>query len=236
VSLVVLGDSHVIAMTAAARDQDFWREVPFAMMFRFPETLTPFFTTGRDGSRIDFVGERAPAALKAATGDASLSRRWDNIVVSMPFTTTIFLRSRTWRRATPWRYREGQLSSLSDGVVRALALAHLSNSLDFVRALGAFASTVIVVESPPPRRDDDRIRATFRQEAAAIEVDRLARDAVADTLRAMLFVRTVRLPRTVYDEQGYLAANYCSLRPRDYNHGNVEFGAVMLGEIRAVLA
>ena len=232
----IIGDSHVSGIRKALAYDDIFGDDVKAhsiiadRMFSFPRTLKPFF--GVDGATIRFSEPAATIRCAKLFGRDHLSAATAPLlVVSMAYTTTVFVRSGQWRRFRPWSVCGARHRPLSDAVVEAMALGHFEHILGFFAALKAIGVDCLALEAPPPRPDDPYIGRTISAEAVIV-VDRIARRAVAKALGG-LGVETVPNPVHRYglDRKGFLQERFWQKSDRDYHHANADFGCFQLAAV-----
>lgn len=232
-TLFITGDSHVGALRKGhdllagtgrlpARPAIAFRPMGTSTLMR-----TPFFLDRSDHLEITVprFRQQVPAlpAPGFATGDtiycvagplnfhSFLSRKWwvHNWVVGMPP-----------RRGAP----------VSRGLLRHALLDMEFHELTLLRRLRELGERVCVIEPPALFRHHPALAHTPAQSLLALS--RLCRDLVAEALGRM-GIDIVAVPTECLDEEGFMLPAFRHERPTDGNHGNAEFGAIMLGRLLA---
>lgn len=236
--LVILGDSHVVALgrAYAAKPADFVSPLPGGLaigkLFSFPIALDTFFDNAHS-ERVAFCNQQINRKLEQLTGRPYFAVGDENVYVfSMAFTTTLFVRMSVWQKYRPWHVRRGKHRLLSDAVIQELALGHFSNILAFFRALTSLGLRLAALEAPPPRRDDPVISRHLAADAL-LEIDRLGRAAVRSSLNAMN-IPIVNAPSAAYDDSpvhhGFMRSEF-QLAGNDFHHANTTYGSLVVPSI-----
>lgn len=138
-----------------------------------------------------------------------LSRKWwvHNWVVGMPP-----------RRGAP----------VSRELLRHALLDMEFHELTLLRRLCELGQRVLVIEPPALFRHHPALAHTPAQSLLALS--RLCRELVAEELGRM-GIDIVAVPAECLDEEGFMLPAFRHERLADGNHGNAEFGAIMLGRL-----
>lgn len=138
-----------------------------------------------------------------------LSRKWwvHNWVVGMPP-----------RRGAP----------VSRELLRHALLDMEFHELTLLRRLCELGQRVLVIEPPAPFRHHPALAHTPAQSLLALF--RLCRELVAEELGRM-GIDIVAVPAECLDQEGFMLPAFRHERLADGNHGNAEFGAIMLGRL-----
>ncbi len=156
--LVITGDSHVIALSEAYRQNP--AAYPSAApgrtavgrMFPFPTVLEPFFE--RQGDRIILSDPDRRARLKNLIGREEFVAGDPNIYLfSMALTTTVLVRLSVWHKFRPWRAAQKKTQSLSDTMMAKVSWSHSRHVIGFFTALQELGIRFAAVAPPPPRSD-----------------------------------------------------------------------------------
>jgi len=237
VDLVLAGDSHTLAfqgaldrMTAAERE-GLGRRIRVGHLFLGHENAVPFCALSDD--RITFDREDVRQVLETFTGRPYLGRE-DRVAVwgfSVGLMTTVLVRSETWHRFVPWAIEPGDARRpLSEGVVETVARAANSHVREFFSHLAALEIRCFCIAAPPISASEPALE---RGIAAVLEVDRIARNAMAVELE-QLGVRVVWPPDQVYSgapRRSLLRPDLAA--PGDSHHANATYGRIMLEHIVA---
>ncbi len=237
--LIVLGDSHAVALGAGlaaikgrGEDTGFPGEVRILKIFSSPTVLKPFFDV-KDGA-IRIMGRENRERVAVLLDEEPIRPRADRIFAfSMGFTNTRLLRSDMWRSHRVWiaSSRAGA-HLLSMGMVRAIAAHHHRHVLNFAAATRAVGLNACFVSAPPPRSDDKEILQVMSPQEAGL-IDHLAREAVEKRLDA-LCIPWVTPPAEAFDPAGggrFLDKAFFSERASDRHHANAAYGEHMLRDI-----
>ena len=136
------------------------------------------------------------------------------------------LLSRKWwvhNWATGMPPRRG--APVTRGLLRHSLLAMEFHELAMVRRLRELGQRVRVIEAPAPFRHHPALAHT--PAASLMALLRACREILAEELERM-GIEIVAVPAECLDEEGFMRSGLRHARPDDGNHGNEEFGAIML--------
>jgi hypothetical protein len=240
-SLLVIGQSHIAAIRAAARVR---REAdPCAPQTRVIHTLEPRYAPELVADESAFA-----APLMAAIRDQT-ERHRPHIVSciggNVHNVMGLIRHPRPFDvRLTPHDVLGQGIEPLTQGLLRATLTHAMSRDLVRLRLLAALSGSLIHLESPPPLQDDalilDRADAFFRDhDLIALGVapaglrhrlwklhGMIMRDACAEA-----GIRFVPIPEIAQDEDGYLHPTFAA----DATHGNALYGEAVIQQIEAYL-
>lgn len=136
------------------------------------------------------------------------------------------LLSRKWwvhNWATGMPPRRG--APVTRGLLRHSLLAREFHELTMVRRLRELGQRVCVIEAPALFRHHPALAHT--PAASLMALLRACREILAEELERM-GIEIVAVPAECLDEEGFMRSGLRHARPDDGNHGNEEFGAIML--------
>lgn len=122
---------------------------------------------------------------------------------------------------------------VSRSLLRRALLDMEFHELTLLRRLRELGQRVCVVEPPPLFRHHPALAHTPARSLLALS--RLCRELVAEELERM-GIDIIAVPAECLDEEGFMLPAFRHERPTDGNHGNAEFGAIMLGRLLAAAA
>ncbi len=224
--LIVLGDSHVVALAEG------FDEVIFLKLFDGPDNLVPFFRAQED--RIEFLDERVTAQVMAALGRPGVFGGEADTVhaFSMGVMTSLLVRLPDWKLAIPasavdlFETKAMKRQLVSEQVIKAIALDQQQQVIAFAAAARAIGLRSLIVAAPPVR-DDERAIGRGRHPGVVLELDRISRKGLVETFEQQ-GTPVVLPPETCQDGTGFLRRDLCRIAPRDTHHGNAAYGAIMI--------
>lgn len=238
--MLILGDSHVVALGLAlernpgSQDLPTLGRVSVRKLFSFPTTLQAFHR--RCDNDVVLTDTDAALELAAVIGAQSISGDDRRIFVfSIPYTTTILLRSPVWRRFSPWAVCERPRQPLSMAVVEQIVLHHFRYSMQFLIDLSEAGVRCFALHAPPPRRDDPKFGRSIEARVGAIlhatavqVVQRALQARGVESIGAM-----AGLAASIRSNDGFLPPEFHAADANDFHHANARFGQEMLSAIDA---
>lgn len=233
--IFLVGDSHVNALRLGAQSLAERGELPqtdlrIGMLGNGKHALNEFSEV-RDG-RVVLTQADYAASLKRLTGDSHfLPADEASYAICLGFHSAPIFRHPLWRR-----YRPADLVT-SPRTQRPVSSAALTAMVDhynryiyrlFERLVDASVD-FFVVAAPPPRRDHRCLEESPAE--VVLAVDAFFRKRVCQRLDAW-GIRYILPPAEVFDDSGFLRQELANVAPRDFHHGNGQYGEMM---IRAVL-
>jgi len=237
---MILGDSHVVALSSALTRNAALQSLPalrgasVRKLFSFPATLQPFHRRCDDEVVLTDVDmSRELAALTGVPFISSNDRRV--FVFSIPYTTTILLRSPVWRRFSPWAVCERPRQPLSSTVIEKIVLHHFRHSMQFLADIAELGVCCFALHAPPPRREDPRFGKSIEARVGAV-----LHDAAVQVVQRALQARGVEsigpmegLAAKIRSNDGFLPPEFHAADGQDFHHANALFGQEMLEAIDA---
>ena len=220
---LVVGNSHTGCIW---RTIDTLKVKPFRSTTMFSGLLEeqPFSAVeeGRVAPTVDLTRERLEGLIDEAHFSADY--HWA-FVLGTHFIP--FLRHDFWSGCSIEGVGEGR--PVSRAAVGAAAVGYTAPVLRFFRQLKACDVSFSVVSAPPPRRD--------RWEKSPLGVERALTIFTAAKTAFMADVAEmgapiVEPPPEAVNEQGLLKEEYWSRAPKDFPHGNMKYGALMVARLR----
>jgi len=245
INLLIVGQSHVAALRAAAKihREAFPDEPRTRVIHTLEQVHAPEWDGAVDG---DYSAARFGPKLRLAV-EEQIARHAPRVASAIGGNVHNMLA--LMRHPRPFDFllsgeegppRDAEAELIPEALVRAALLQRLQPDFARLRALHAVAGPFVHIESPPPVRDQayiaERAEAWFRERAPdGIAVadpglrwrmwrlsSRLMRDAVE-----ALGGRFMPVPEEVQDEDGFLLADYAA----DPTHGNAAYGTALVRKL-----
>lgn len=232
--LRIAGNSHVGALKrgldqALAQQPTGFEEVQVFPIVRAKLELEPF--SRRTGDAVQLIDPQSRTHLRERAGvDQIDDGVWG---ICMGLHNVVLMRDPFWDQHAPSWIATGEEIPVSPSLCAAIVLAGQEHVHAFVLQLKQAGIPVFLVSSPPLRRDHPSVAS--RRAEVPLEIDRLAREALAD-FAAQHEIPFVNYPDEALAEDGFLREKFESTivrakGSRDRAHANEEYGTLMMRRV-----
>lgn len=229
IDITILGNSQCVAMKNAIDDMNRRGEQqdPFSIKVRpigsGAELLEDFFE--QDSDRVITKSKYYHSVEFSASDNGAY------IGVCAPLYSLSISTNRGWREFS----YSGDLRKkrpVSNALLRVSVLESQRYMLNYIEALRNIDLNVFVIEGPRPFRHHKATE--YLSPEIVIELDRRYREIICDHLREIK-IPIVEVPGHCIDDIGFTKSQYRLEKEGDQNHGNVDFGRIMIDEVKRFL-